>query len=234
MENFSSYLPACWSEFKGAIGTSATSTFSNWGSRQFANAGGDNAAVMNIYSTNRYEWLVTPTIDLSGTLSYQAEFDIALTRYFSTAAPASLGVDDTVAFVISTDDGATWSRVNILESWYNGKLPSNTGDHITIDLSAYTGIVKFGFYAASSVSNADNDVFIDNFLVTNLATCAAPSALTASNIMPTSADLAWTENGTATSWAVEYGPSGFAPGTGMMMGSTTNPFSATGLMANTA
>ena len=46
-----------------------------------------------------------------------------------------------------------------------GNAPSNTGDHIVYTLRNKTGVVKFGFYAASSVSNENNDWFIDNFSI---------------------------------------------------------------------
>ena len=65
--------------------------------------------------------------------------------------------------------------------------------------------------------------------------CADPSALTASNVTSTSVDIGWTENGTATSWNVEYGAAGFALGSGSLTtGTTYNPETVTGLSASTA
>ncbi len=235
-EDFSTYLSPCWYEAQGVLSTSTvlTGTASNWTGASFGNTGSNNSARINLYGTGRDEWVLSQSIDLGTTATnYQLEFDIALTDYFNTSA-TTLGVDDTIAVVISTDNGATWQLANVLQLWVAGSEPSNTGDHIVIDLSAYTGIVQFGFYAASSVSNADNDVFIDNFLVTNLATCAAPTALTTSNVLATSADLAWTEAGTATSWAVYYGPAGSGPGAAPMMVTGSNPLSLTGLMSATS
>ncbi|BDS13814.1 fibronectin type III domain-containing protein [Aureispira anguillae] len=231
-EDFTTFLDACWSEAQGRLATSTTltGTTSSWTNDGFSNAGTTGAARMEIYSTTRDEWLISPSIDLgTAATSYQLEFDIALTHWNSTAA-GTLGADDTIAVVISTDNGATWEKANILQHWLAGGEPSTTGDHIVINLSAYTGVVKFGFYAASSVSNEDNNVYIDNFLVTNLASCAAPSALTASNITTTTADLAWTENGTATSWQIEYGALGFTQGTGTTALAGSNPHNQTGLM----
>ena len=234
-ENFTTYLNACWSEAQGVLGTGTvlTGTTSNWVADGFGNVGTTGAAKINLYATGRDEWIVSPSIDLgTGTTPYQIEFDIALTDFANTNV-GPLGVDDTFAVVISTDNGATWDVANTLQAWLPGSEPSNTGDHIVIDLSAYTGVVKFGFYAASSVSNEDNDIFIDNFLVTNLATCPSISNLAISNIAANAADLAWTENGTATSWIVEYGAPGFTPGTGTMVTAGTNPFTLTGLIPTT-
>jgi hypothetical protein len=41
--------------------------------------------------------------------------------------------------------------------------------------------------------------------------CPAPTQLAVNNVGATSADLNWTENGTATNWTVVYGPVGFDP-----------------------
>ena len=66
-------------------------------------------------------------------------------------------------------------------------------------------------------------------------TCPFPIDLDALNIGEDSADLSWTENGTATSWNIEWGPTGFTQGTGTAInGVTVNPFTLTGLTQNTS
>jgi hypothetical protein len=68
--------------------------------------------------------------------------------------------------------------------------------------------------------------------------CAQPSILASTSVTDTTALLSWNENGSATSWIVEYGPCGFAPGTSAA-GTTTvtagvnTGFSITGLASNT-
>lgn len=47
--------------------------------------------------------------------------------------------------------------------------------------------------------------------------CLDPSNLSISNITDTTADISWTENGTATEWEIEYGPQGFAQGSGTLI-----------------
>src|SRR5690606_3507195 len=60
--------------------------------------------------------------------------------------------------------------------------------------------------------------------------CILPSGLYATNILSTSADLGWTENGTATTWDIEVVTAGTSPtGTPTDAGVTTNPFNKTGL-----
>jgi len=78
--------------------------------------------------------------------------------------------------------------------------------------------------------------FIPNVEFQGIAqACPTPTVQTVSNISATSADLGWTENGTATTWDIEWDTTGFTQGTGVMVtGTTTNPHNLTGLTANTA
>jgi len=54
--------------------------------------------------------------------------------------------------------------------------------------------------------------------------CVPPSGLTVSNITTTSAQLAWVENGTANQWNIQYGPTGFAIGSGTTVPATAIPY----------
>lgn len=69
---------------------------------------------------------------------------------------------------------------------------------------------------------------VDNVEIT-LGYCPAPSTILVSDITTNSANLVWTENGVATEWEVEYGPVGFAPGTGTIVVANAIPFQLTGL-----
>jgi hypothetical protein len=247
-EDFTTYSfsvnPTCWEEAKGQLTVNSTLTMgtSLWSNRaSFANNGlGNNSAVMNIYSTNRFEWLISPSIDLgSGTIPYQVEFDVAITDYFTAAAPTAagglMGPDDKLALVISTDNGVTWSDTNILELWDTSNMPSFTGDYFYYNLTAngYTGLVKFGLYAESSVSNEDNDAFIDNFAVVQVPTCPRPLGLTFDSATQTAANISWTNGAADSSWILEYGTPGFTQGTGTLVNSGTNPAQITGLNPST-
>jgi len=71
------------------------------------------------------------------------------------------------------------------------------------------------------------------FLYTLYGQCPEPSNETFLNITETTADLSWTENGSATNWEVEIVLAGDAPsGTGIA--TTTNPFIATSLVSGQA
>ncbi|HPE58679.1 MAG TPA: carboxypeptidase-like regulatory domain-containing protein, partial [Bacteroidales bacterium] len=67
--------------------------------------------------------------------------------------------------------------------------------------------------------------------------CPNPTALTATNLTTTSADLGWTAGGTETMWNIEWGPQGFELGTvsgTFVSGVTVNPYPLTGLEASTS
>ncbi|MCC5922285.1 MAG: T9SS type A sorting domain-containing protein [Crocinitomicaceae bacterium] len=63
--------------------------------------------------------------------------------------------------------------------------------------------------------------------------CPRPSDLMVSNILPSSADVAWTAGGNETEWELQYGPAGFTPGTGTSVVTTNNPYALTGLDVDT-
>ncbi|MFU8844949.1 MAG: hypothetical protein ACNA7V_14185, partial [Bacteroidales bacterium] len=53
--------------------------------------------------------------------------------------------------------------------------------------------------------------------------CPAPTGLTTTNIINTGARAGWVKGGTETLWNLEYGPIGFAQGTGTLLTGLTNP-----------
>ncbi|MFN5415766.1 MAG: CUB domain-containing protein, partial [Flavobacteriia bacterium] len=64
-------------------------------------------------------------------------------------------------------------------------------------------------------------------------TCLKPTNITTSNATDVSIDLAWTANNGESAWQIQYGPAGFALGTGTVVNAGTNPFTVTGLTATT-
>ncbi|MFK8046490.1 MAG: GEVED domain-containing protein [Crocinitomicaceae bacterium] len=234
-EDFSTFLPACWEEAQGVLGatntTFSSTTSSSWVQDGFGNVGTTGAARMEIYSTGRDEWLISPSIDLgTGATPYQLEFDVALTTWNNTNADV-LGTDDTLAVVISTDNGVTWSNTNILQLYTTGSEPSATGDFTVVPLTGYTGVVKFGFYAASSVSGGDINVYIDNFKVRDVPNCPQPTLVATDSTTTTIAYLSWALG--ATNSVIEFGPAGFAQGSGTMVSVMNGVDSIVGLMPAT-
>ncbi len=172
-QDFESYLPTDWTEAKGLLDNPVvfTGTSSEWTSDGFANNGSTGSAGINIYGTNRKDWLFTPFIDL-GDMGHGAvlKFDLALTDWNNSGVPDEVGEDDKFAVIISIDGGQTWITTNTLQMWDNTTTPaygdiSTTGEKITLDLSAYSGVIQLGFYGESTVYNEDNDLFVDNLII---------------------------------------------------------------------
>ena len=227
-QDFTHFLPPCWDVNQGPItGPTGTPGHSVWVSDGFANVGSSGSAQVKLYSTYFDEWLISLEFDLSAG-GYELNFDVAVTSSFGTNA-SEMGSDDIVALLVTTDGGATW---NTLQTWQRGNSPSNTGDHVVVDLSSYNqNSVQFAFWASDGSVNdlEDYHFYMDNFIIT----CLRPTALSASNITDTQADLFWTSNGNETAWNIEYGPAGFSQGQGTVVNVTTNPYTLTGLNANT-
>ena len=174
VQQFGSSIPSGWAQYTGLLsdvmgGTALTTATYGW---NFGTGNGvfDNHARVNIYGNNQ-RWLVTPAIQLAA--GAKLTFDLALTAYSGNlAAPATTGVDDKFVVLVSTDDGATWT---ILRQWdnadgskyvYNNIACSATGENVTIDLSSYADqSVMIAFYGESTVSNADNNLHIDNVAI---------------------------------------------------------------------
>ena len=64
-------------------------------------------------------------------------------------------------------------------------------------------------------------------------TCPAPDSLGVFSVLSTSATLTWAEMGSATSWMIEYGTSGFSPGTGNPVLTSNNPETISNLTPST-
>lgn len=138
-------------------------------------------------------WLITPQIDLTSVAEgtkLALSFDLSMTDgvNHAGAAPSLLGIDDALVVAISDDNKATWKSEN-LTVWANRPFPAHVsengdttfinphyeynkisskfgGETVFIDLSKFAGkIINIGFYAETTERNADNDIHLDNVLV---------------------------------------------------------------------
>ncbi len=214
-ENFNNFLPDCWKKRQGVLAETVnfTSSTSIWSSDTYLNVldTSSHCAKLNIYGDDRYNWLITPPIDLGSGTPKQLEFDLGLTKYNNTIPVSGECLDDKFAVVISTDGGLTWSSANTLRLWDNQGSPnvynniSNQGEHIIIYLEDYTGLVKIGFYGESSISltGDDNDLFIDNVKISDAPSCLTPSSLNTQDLTNSSVNLDFEgiENGT---WDIKW------------------------------
>ena len=86
--------------------------------------------------------------------------------------PDTTGVDDKFIVAFSIDNGETWLAANATE-WSNAEGAANiynyipnTGMEVSLDFSAAAGhVMRFAFYAESTISNADNDIHVGNIVL---------------------------------------------------------------------
>ena len=187
---------------------------------------------VNIWSTYKY-WTVLPNVVIDENV--QLSFTMALSK--STTAYtdiATTGVDDKFAVLISTDDGATWS---VLRQWDNAGseyVYNNIalyGEEVILDLSAYANQnIKIALYGASTTSNADNYLHVDDVLIDHIPACAKPQALTVSDVLAHNATLAWESN--AAAWQIALDTiAAFNPDTlSAFLDVTENPYTLTNLL----
>ncbi len=233
-QNFASYIPGCWEEADGAIGTTTTftSTTSDWRVDGFLNNEFVGAAGVNINGTTMNEWLITPSLNLDQIPNSHIGFHAGLTDQSNSGAPVtgSFGDDDKVQVVISTDNGVTWSSDNILMTFDTANTPSHLGQYYSISLGAYSGIVKIGFYVESTVLNENNDFFIDDFIWEEAPSCGQISIINLDEISSNSAILNWgNPNAAGATFILEYGIPGFTLGTGTQIISMDTTYEITGL-----
>lgn len=163
--DFSSINTACWSQGSGgSVAAGPSGNTSYWVADGFANVGSTGAAKINLYSTNTTGWLITPTFNLSGG-TYTLKFDYAMTVW-NTTNSGTLGSDDKIEVLMSTNNGATWTSIH---SWNESTNIPNVSTTFTYTGTGATAQTKFAIYATDGTvdDTADNDFFIDNFSITS-------------------------------------------------------------------
>ncbi len=212
VEDFSTFIsttsqPACWEIKTGLLNTDGTSTalINNslssftWTGKLFANRlATSRAAKLNIQGSKTKEWLISRPIDLENTGNATLEFDLALVKAGDSTVHTGTCDDDKFIVLISSD--GNWSINNVIATWdnmgssrvFNSISSVANGDHISIPLTGFRGVVRVAFYgeSTSSVSNGDNDLFVDNVTVSKPFVCEKVNNLRVSHI-GTEANATW-------------------------------------------
>lgn len=135
-------------------------------------------------------------------------FDNATEKVFNTTAYGNGPFTGTITIPAGTPIGNY--RMRITTDW-NSSNPSNP---------------------CTAASRAE----FEDYTITVIAppSCVAPSGLNVTSVSASSANLGWTENGTAASWDVEWGALGFTPTGTPTISGASNPEIISGLSPNTA
>ncbi|WP_336069041.1 T9SS-dependent choice-of-anchor J family protein [Mesoflavibacter sp. CH_XMU1404-2] len=207
-------LPNCWSYINNNGDTDYWRTYTTYG------VGGSTTAGLytDFNSGNNDDYLVLPQFTLTG--NERLKFSV---RARSSSEPNDYRV--VLSTLGSTPTDFTEELLPLTQ------VSSTTQTEITpIDLSGYTGDVFIAIHVPSGGLDGYY-IYFDEFVVEPIPSCIEPSALTASNVTSSSADLSWTAGGTETSWNIELvdvTAGGTVTGTATATG-VTNPHSLTGL-----
>ena len=206
-----------WDVFSGSTGSSGT------GPSDDVTGGGKYLYTESSSCYNSTGAVISPIFDVS-----------SLTTPFLTFYYHMYGTDmGTLTVYASTDNGSTWTSV-----WTLSGDQGNSWNETSLNLGAYSGstalLLKFEGVTGSDFTS---DMAIDEITLEEAPACPDPTSLFADNITKTTADLNWTEIGSATLWNIEIGAPGFTPGTGAALfeytGISSNPYTATGLTEGT-
>ena len=75
----------------------------------------------------------------------------------------------------------------------------------------------------------ENQMYMDDFTLDLIPSCIKPQAVTADDIQANQVTISWTDYSTPTEWIIEYGATGYSPGTGFQTSVFTNPATIYGL-----
>ena len=235
MENFDSYsgatstsvsvnnLPYCWSYLNEGTSSSYSGYPMIYASATYA-ASGNNAMRFYTYTTSGTyddQIAILPAIDVTthpmNTL--QLSFDARNNSTYTFTLEIGVMSDPT--------NIATFVPINTIVT------TSNTYANYEIPLSIYTGTGAYIALRAPQPTSSYNSGYVDNIVVEPIPSCPKPTQVHVTSTTNSSIELGWTENGTATSWVIEYGPVGFTPGNGTEVSASSNPYTISGLTAST-
>lgn len=195
----------CWTRF-----TNYTSSSYPYLSSSYANSGSHS---MYFYATSSYySGLALPALD-AAIDSLQVTF-----AAYKTSAVNTYVVN--VGVMTDPSDYSTFTPIasvtpSAASSWEMFEIPLN-------------GYVGNGKYIAFVASGGTSYIYIDDIEVNYIPTCPRPTNVAVSGVTTSSATVSWMDT-TSTYFEVEYGPHGFAPGTGDMAVSTLDSVVLTNL-----
>jgi hypothetical protein len=128
------------------------------------------------------------------------------------------GIDNVVGTLTGAQQGA------VTDPYINMNIP----------LTAYAGQTFQIVFRATRGNGTASDIAVDNIVIDEAPSCAAPRSLTASSVTDVSAILGWTNGNTETLWDIELVLAGSTPtGTPTQAAVTTNPYDALNLSSGT-
>lgn len=222
------YPPTGWITFDNGIGT--TNSWDRTTLAGFPYNGSVGAAMVrgeNVTDgTFAEDWMVTTQVTVPAT-------DGQLRFFTRKAIGANYGTQYDVR--ISTASQNTPGDFTTLQTWDDATINSNQSapfyEQKVIDLTAYAG--QNVYIAFVMTNDAGNWWLVDNVYVDQK--CLDVTTQSVTSVNDTSVDLNWDNPSGASEWEIEWGPTGFAQGSGNLITPVnTNPYTLGGLTASTS
>ena len=188
--------------------------------------------------TSYHSWVALPPIDENLQMN-TLQVDFLARRYSTTTAAyhsmIAVGIAESLSQLGANMDSVTWVDTIDLTS-----LPASTITENEVTFDNYTGtgryVVFYAFYPNFvSGTTQYNYIYLDDITLRAIPTCYRPAELVAHGLTSGSATLTWTPDSRtpSPSWVLEYGESGFVPGSGTTINPTDTTATITGLDPNT-
>lgn len=220
-ENFEGELSSCFTVIKEGSAAAVSSEY----------AYNSNKSFKSVSTSGKYNYLILPEAK-----NNVSAFQVSL---WAAAQESGNTYARTVTIGVCTEATAeAFTEIKTLS------LPQGRKwEQITVSLASYAGAGK---YVALRIGNADkeNRLFIDDIRVEAASDCPKPMFVEVSEITPNTAKFKWVETGNASEWNLAISTKPLAdpedlvdiadPTKGESIGNvTSNPYTATGLNANT-
>ena len=221
-------LPACWDYYNHGTRTSYQGCPYVYNSTSYTHSGANCIRHYSYYSSgDSNQYLILPVTD-----PYSAPMSRLKISFWQRGYSTSSSYHSNVVVGVMSDITREASFVPCTTFTYT----STTYIHREYSFENYTGAagrVALKFPKPTTSSPGYNYGYIDDITLELLPDCPAVSNIVATSVGPNDASISWTENGTSSSWTIEYGPVGFTPGTGTTDNVYSLPYSITGLTPNT-
>jgi hypothetical protein len=177
--------------------------------------------------------LITPRVDISSLTAPRLVF------YYNSQT-TSTAFSPFNRLILDYWNGSSWVNITVIDTltpagWTEYAFDISTFkfnvDSVQFRFSAQEGGAAIG---GTGTFTYDQDLVLDEISIEQTPTCIKPSSLVASAITTNSASVNWIENGTATSWEVEYDTSGFTLGSGTVSIVSADSLNIVGLTSNTS
>lgn len=183
------------------------------------------ALYMYSYSSNQV-YAIMPPLD---SISYPIEMTQVVFRAWTNSS-YSTSYSHKVIVGISQDNANGLSLFTPVDTIELTATPAL----YEISFEDFAGTGKYiSFVSVAQGGAAYNYVYLDSVTIELIPDCQRPNHLSASGITHNTADIDWTERGTANTWQIEYGPRGFVLGSGTRVTASSTPFTLTGLSSST-